>query len=128
MTQSIGNWQLEACNTDGSEVLLTTIPAGTVLQPKGQVGQCFLVANCDGYSGATPADLCYSGASIHDLGGVKLLNGVGTEIDAVGFTDGLDCTETCPAMPQTAAENPVAVQQSSVEHRCQLRGLPKAAP
>lgn len=109
VAQNVGGWRLVVCNAIGTAVLLVTLPPNTVMQPKGQVGQCFLVANCAGYGGATPPDLCYFG-DIQDLGGVKLLNPnlppLLQKVDAVGFTLGLQCTETCPAEAQTAAEDP----------------------
>lgn len=109
--QDISGWKLEACNTDGTETLLTTMPANTVLEPKGQVGQFFLVANSDGYSAATAADRTYSMKDIQDAGGVRLLNNQApaAEIDAVGFTDGLDCTETAAAQLQVPATDPAAL-------------------
>lgn len=109
---TIGNWQLVACNPDGSEVLLATIPAGTVMARKGQVGQFFLVANADGYSAAIPPDLTYSGVEIQDLGGVRLRDHAGARIDGVGFTNGLACTETARALAQVEADDPKALANS----------------
>lgn len=118
-TQNIGGWRLEACPANGAPpVLLATINAGTVMQPKGAAsGQFYLVANLDGYTGATAADQTYTGVSIEDLGGVRLVNPTQPvealqEVDAVGFSLGLDCTEVAPAEAQTEAEDPQALASS----------------
>src|SRR5262249_25074761 len=95
------------------QILLATIPQGTILQgttpsPEVTTGRYYLLANAAGYSRVTPPDQLYSG-DIQRLGGVLLrgvpsqLNPQGARIDSVGFSVGNLCTETAPAPAQSSS-------------------------
>jgi hypothetical protein len=116
----ISGYTVWSCPAAGPQVLLATIPAGTVLQgsvsdPTLDVGSYYLIAN-QNYSRFTAPDLSYAIGDIQRLGGV-LLRGAptatspqGLRVDSVGFSVGNSCTETAPAQPQS----PAFVDQASL--------------
>lgn len=106
----ISNYSIWACSATGQQVLLTTIPVGTVLQgtqtePGAENGRFFLLANAN-YSRAVPPDQTYTG-DVQRQGGVLLRaaptpsSPLGARVDSVGFTRFNPCTETAPAPTQT---------------------------
>jgi len=113
MALDISSYTLWGCTQTGQQILLATIPQGTILQgttvdPNVETGRYYLAANANGYSRTTPPDQLYTG-DIQRLGGV-LVRGVptasnpqGAKIDAVGFSPANPCTETAPAPAQTMA-------------------------
>jgi hypothetical protein len=107
----ISGYTVWSCPQSGPQILLATIPQGTILQgttpdPTVTTGQYYLLANAGGYNRATPPDQLYSG-DIQRLGGVQLrgasssLNPQGARLDSVGFSVGNLCTETAPAPAQS---------------------------
>ncbi|HOU53886.1 MAG TPA: lamin tail domain-containing protein [Myxococcota bacterium] len=94
----IGSWTIGASNQSGLMGVRFTFPAGTVMGP----GTFLLLANpsTNGYSETTPPDFTYS-TGITDTGGVALIRGDGTVIDAVGMDPGSAYREGTPLAPTT---------------------------
>ncbi len=116
----ISGYTVWACSQSGQQILLATIPQGTILQgtipnPQVNTGRYYLLANATGYNRATPPDQLYSG-DIQRLGGVLLrgtpnqLNPQGARIDSVGFSVSSSCTENAPA----PAQSNIFIDQSDV--------------
>src|SRR5262249_41769753 len=116
----ISGYTVYACSQSGQQILLATIPQGTILQgttpsPEVNTGRYYLLANAVGYNRVTPPDQLYTG-DIQRLGGVllrgtpNLLNPQGARIDSVGFAVGNACTETAPAPAQSI----IFIDQSDV--------------
>src|SRR5437763_16253527 len=105
----VSGYTVWACPAAGPQVLLATIPSGTVLDGTTTMvgtGPFYLLANAAGYSRLAAPDLFYNG-DIQRLGGVLLRGAptmsqpLGAQIDAVGFSVGNSCTEQAPAPAQS---------------------------
>ncbi|SDZ20557.1 Lamin Tail Domain [Amycolatopsis xylanica] len=90
-----------------SQVGVISVPAGTVLQPRGNVGQ-FLVLTGQDFSG-TIADesnvlpmFLVGAEGIPSNGGVAIFNGTGAKLDGVAFSLTVPAArEGQPAVPET---------------------------
>lgn len=75
----VGGWKVQACPaTGGNPTDRLTLPPGTTIPARR-----YLLLAGPGYAGDVPADLAFA-SSIADGGGIRILNGGGTTIDAVG--------------------------------------------
>ncbi|MFI7601706.1 hypothetical protein [Actinoplanes sp. NPDC049681] len=107
-SMDISNFSVWSCTNAGQQVLLATVPQGTVLsgsEDQQEIGQFYLLA-AQGYERITPPDQTYNG-NIARTGGV-LLRGAprtgsptGARIDSVGFSSANPCTETAAAPAQS---------------------------
>ena len=108
-SMDISNFSVWSCTNSGTQVLLGTVPSGTVLsgseEQQPETGQFYLLAGQD-YERLTPPDQTYNG-NIARTGGVLLRgvpqtsNPLGARIDSVGFSSANPCTETAPAPAQS---------------------------
>ncbi|KAA2254656.1 lamin tail domain-containing protein [Solihabitans fulvus] len=97
---SLSNWSVKACLAGTQVVTELTFPAGTMLQPQGQISSYLLLVNPTGYSRAVGEDADFF-ITIPDSGGVMLANQFGSKIDSVGFSSNA-CASRTPAVPQNA--------------------------
>jgi hypothetical protein len=120
---NIAGYTVTACTALNMLVPLVTIVSPEQLPPEpGQPltpvilapGERWLIANLSGYTRGLIPNQVYTSdvtaptlAEIQSRGGVLLRNAppegfpIGAYVDAVGFSQGLQCTETAPARPQT---------------------------
>jgi len=92
----ISNWHLSACVGKRIQTL-GTMPLGTVLAPKGQQGQYFLVASSYYDNQLATPDLDFQAGLVPANGGVRLTDVQLTTVDSVGFAPESPCTEVAPA-------------------------------
>jgi hypothetical protein len=121
---NISGYSVWACSATGQQVLLATIPVGTVLQgteaqPGAETGRFYLLANVN-YSRAVPPDQSYTG-DVQRQGGVLLRaapspsNPLGARVDSVGFSRFNPCTETAPAPAQTGFADQSVIRFAGVD-------------
>lgn len=109
MSMDISNFTVWSCTNSGQQIMLATVPAGTILSgsedQQPEVGQFYLLA-AQGYERITPPDQTYNG-NIARTGGVLLRSAprtgtpAGARIDSVGFSSANPCTETAAAPAQS---------------------------
>ncbi|HEU4324641.1 MAG TPA: lamin tail domain-containing protein [Roseiflexaceae bacterium] len=101
---NIGGWRINGSNSTGSVSTRLTIPAGVTLG----AGCRYLATNSSTsggpYGGAVAGDQTYA-TGITDDGGIAVLDGAGTLIDAVGMSSGSAYKEGATLAPQTASAN-----------------------
>jgi MYXO-CTERM domain-containing protein len=98
-TVNAGGFSVMASDSSGATVQLAKLPANTNILSR----HYYLLSNngTQGYSGTTGPNAVYS-IGIPDDGGIAVLNGTGTVVDAVGMSSTSAYKESTPLAPLTS--------------------------